>query len=55
MAMGEDILLAVTPVRSSSVAQEATMSGVREARDNSVPGEATVPLAVDFGEPPDAV
>jgi|UPI0000485ED9 hypothetical protein len=52
--MGEDTLLAVTPVQSSSVAQEAGVSGVREARDNSAAGEATVPLEVDFGEPPDA-
>lgn len=55
MAVGEDTLLAVTPVRSSSGAQEVGMSGVREARDNSAEGEATVPLATDFGELPDAV
>lgn len=54
MAEGEDTLLAVTLVRSSPGAQEAGMSGLPEARDNSAAGEDTVPLAADFGEPPDA-
>lgn len=52
--MGEDTLVAVTPVRSSSGSQEAGVSGVRETRDNSAGGEDTVPLAGDLWEPPDA-